>query len=59
MKTFNFSANWVDFGTWVAQTEIEAKDKFAFDAGYKNWVDMVERVEEIGGIQVQYKEVST
>jgi len=43
MKTFNFSANWVDFGEWEAETLTQAKDDFASDSGYKNWDDMVER----------------
>jgi len=43
MKTFNFSANWVDFGEWEAETLTQAKDDFASDSGYKNWDDMVDR----------------
>ena len=34
MKTFNFSANAVDYGNWSAATKDEAQDKFAIDAGY-------------------------
>ena len=58
MKTFNFSANCVDFGNWIAETESEAKNNFASDSGYKNWADMVERAEEFGGNTVEIKEVS-
>ena len=58
MKTFNFSANWVDFGEWEAKTLDQAKDDFASDSGYKNWDDMVYRSNEFGGNTVEIKEVS-
>jgi hypothetical protein len=58
MKTFNFWANCVDFGNWIAESEDQAKDNFASDSGYKNWADMVDRAEEFGGNTVEIKEVS-
>lgn len=57
MKIFNFWTNFVDFGLWIAESENQAKDNFASDAGYKNWEDMIDRVEEFGGNVVQIKEV--
>ena len=59
MKTFNFSANGLDFGEWLAQTKKEAQEKFAPDAGYKSWADMCERAEEFGGNNVEIKEVTS
>ena len=59
MKTFNFSANGLDFGEWLAQTKKEAQEKFASDAGYKSWADMCERAEEFGGNNVEIKEVTS
>lgn len=49
MKTFNFEANGLDFGEWIAETKEQAQDNFAQDAGYKNWAYMCECVEEFGG----------
>ena len=57
MKTFNFSANGLDFGEWLAQTQKDAQDAFASDAGYKSWADMCGRAEEFGGNNVEVKEV--
>jgi len=57
MATFNFSANAVDFGNWSANTQAEAQDKFASDAGYKSWNDMCERADEFGGNSVEIREV--
>jgi hypothetical protein len=57
MKTFNFWANFVDFGLWIAESENQAKDNFASDAGYKNWEDMIARAEEFGGNTVEFEEV--
>lgn len=59
MKTFNFWTNFVDFGLWVAESEDEAKDNFASDAGYKNWADMIDRTKEFGENTIQIEEVST
>jgi len=53
MKTFNFSANSVDFGEWIAPTKEQAQDAFAMDAGYKSWLDMCQRAEEFGGNSVE------
>jgi len=57
MKTFNFEANGVDFGEWIATTQEQAQDAFASDAGYKSWNDMCERAEEFGGNTVEVKEL--
>ena len=57
MKTFNFSANGLDFGEWAAQNQKGAQDAFASDAGYKSWADMCERAEEFGGNTVEVREV--
>ena len=59
MITFNFSANGLDFGKWLAQTKKEAQEKFASDAGYKSWDDMCERAKEFGGNNVEIKEVTS
>jgi hypothetical protein len=56
MKTFNFSANAIDFGEWIAPTKEQAQDAFAIDAGYKNWADMCQRADEFGGNDVQVLE---
>ena len=57
IKTFNFSANGLDFGNWTASSMEEAQDAFASDAGYRDWADMVERAEEFGGNTVEVREV--
>lgn len=59
MKTFNFWTNFVDFGLWVAESEDQAKDNFASDAGYKNWADMIDRTKEFEENTIQIEEVST
>ena len=56
MKTFNFSANGLDFGDWIADTQEAAQEAFASDAGYKSWGYMVEQAEEFGGNTVEIKE---
>ena len=56
MKTFNFSANAVDFGEWIASTQEQAQDAFAVDAGYRSWSDLCERAEEFGGNTVEVRE---
>jgi hypothetical protein len=58
MATFNFSANALDFGNWESDTQAEAQDRFAFDAGYKSWADMCERADEFGGNNVEIREVA-
>ena len=58
MKTFNFSANCLDFGEWKAPTQEQAQELFAQDSGYKSWAAMVEQAEEFGGNNVQVYEVS-
>lgn len=57
MTTWNFEANGLDFGNWTADTIDAAKDKFASDAGYKDWADMVARADEFGGNTVEIREV--
>ncbi len=58
MKTFNFSANGLDFGDWIADTQKEAQEAFAVDAGYKSWSYMVSEAEENGGNNLEIKEVT-
>lgn len=55
--TFNFSANAIDFGNWTAETQAQAQDQYAQDAGYKGWADMCDRAEEFGGNTVEIREV--
>lgn len=55
MNTFNFSANGLDFGDWIADTQEAAQEEFASDAGYKSWAYMVA---ETGGNDVEIKEVT-
>jgi hypothetical protein len=57
MKKYNFSANGLDFGEWIAQTQEAAQEKFASDAGYISWASMVDQAEEFGGNNVEVKEV--
>lgn len=57
MRTFNFSANGVDFGNHSAETLDEAKELFAADAGYSTWAAMVDQAEEFGGNTVDILEV--
>ena len=57
MKTFTFEANGQEFGEWHAQTQEQAQDAFAADAGYKNWTDMCERADEFGGNTVEVREL--
>lgn len=56
-NTFNFSANAIDFGNWTAETQAQAQDKYAQDAGYKSWADMCERADEFGGNTIEIREV--
>lgn len=58
MKTFTFEANGHEFGEWHAQTQEQAQDVFASEAGYKNWADMCERANEFGGNTVTVKELT-
>jgi hypothetical protein len=57
MKTFNFSANGLDFGDWQGETLEAAQESFASDAGYSNWAAMVEQAEEFGGNTVEVTEL--
>jgi hypothetical protein len=58
MKTFNFSANGHDFGDYIADTQEEAQEAFASDAGYISWFYMITQAEENGGNNVEIKEVT-
>lgn len=59
MKTFNFSANGMNFGNYSAATQEDAQELFAKDAGYRSWAAMVELAEEnsTGGNNVEVLEV--
>ena len=57
MKTFNFSANGLDFGNWSALTLEDAREAFASDAGYTSWGAMIELAEEFGGNTVEVREI--
>lgn len=57
MANFNFSANGIDFGNYASETQEQAQEAFASDAGYKSWAAMVEQAEEFGGNTVEVKEV--
>lgn len=57
MKTFNFSANGLDFGEWEAPTKEQAQESFASDSGYRSWAAMVEQAEEFGGNNVEVCEI--
>ena len=64
MKTFNFSANGIDFGNYEAASQEEAQEIFAKDANYPSWAAMVQQAEEFGrvgrsptGNAVEVKEV--
>lgn len=56
-KTFNFSANAVDFGNFVAETQEAAQEAFAAAAGYSSWQSMCEQAEEFGGNNVEIREL--
>jgi hypothetical protein len=58
MRTFNFSANALDFGNWEANTQDQAQESFASDSGYKSWAAMVEQADEFGGNNVEVIEVT-
>ncbi len=58
MKTFNFSANGIDFGNYSGATKSAAQEAFAQDASYASWAAMVEQAEEFGGNTVEVREIS-
>jgi len=58
MITYKFHANGLDFGTYIATNENEAKELFAVDAGYKNWQAMIDQAEEFGGNTVEFYEIN-
>jgi|JI9StandDraft_1071089.scaffolds.fasta_scaffold970973_1 hypothetical protein len=43
-KTFQISANGTDMGKYTGETEQDALDSYASDAGYENFADLLERV---------------
>lgn len=57
-KTFNFSANGIDFGNYSANSKEAAQEVFAQDAGYTSWAAMVEQAEEFGGNAVEVSETA-
>ena len=57
MKTYNFSAQGIDFGNYSGTDLAHAQDVFAQDAGYPSWHYMEEQAEEFGGNNVEIKEV--
>ena len=57
-KTFNFSANGIDFGNYQGETQEAAQEAFAQDAGYSSWAAMVEQAEEFGGNTVEVREIT-
>jgi hypothetical protein len=57
MKTYNFSAQGIDFGNYSGTDLAHAQDVFAQDAGYPSWSYMEEQAEEFGGNNVEIKEV--
>lgn len=58
MKTFNFSANVIDFGNYSGESQEAAQEVFAQDAGYESWAAMVDDAESFfGGNNVEVQEV--
>ncbi len=49
MKTFNFSANAIDFGDYRGATIEAACEAFAREAGYRSWKAMTEQAIETSG----------
>jgi hypothetical protein len=48
-KTYNFSANGINFGEYTGATLEEAMEAFATDAGYTSWDEMTEQAIEVSG----------
>ena len=57
IKTFNFSANGLNFGDYQGSTQEEAQEAFAKDASYSSWSAMIEQAEEFGGNTVKVREI--
>ena len=57
MKTYNFSAQGIDFGNYSGADLADAQEVFAQDAGYSSWLYMEEQAKEFGGNNVEIKEV--
>ena len=47
MKIYRFEANGILFGDYAGNTQDEAQEAFAIDAGYASWAAMVEQAEEV------------
>ncbi len=45
MTRYLVSSEWIDFGVYEADSEQQARDLCAQDAGYRSEADMVERLE--------------
>lgn len=58
MKTFNFSANGLDFGNYQATNIKNAQNIFAINAGYKNWAAMVKEAQEFSGSVIEVIEIN-
>jgi len=58
MKSYNFSANGTDFGSWSAITQEQAQQFFADDSGYVSWAAMVADRDEFGGDNIVVAEVA-
>lgn len=56
-KTFQISANGTDMGEYTGETEQDALDAFASDAGYENFADLLERVPDATLDEVEVFEI--
>jgi hypothetical protein len=56
-KTFNFSANAINFGNFTADSQAAAQNLFADASGYKSWIEMCKQADEFGGNSVEIREV--
>lgn len=58
MTAYNFSANGLDYGNYEGETQAQAQEAFATDAGYASWAAMVEQAIEVSGANnVEIREV--
>ena len=46
MNIYRFEANGIVFGDYTGDTQADAQEAFAMDAGYASWAAMVEQAEE-------------
>lgn len=57
-KTYNFSANGMDFGNYSGNSLREAIESFASDAGYTSWDAMTDQAIEVSGAgNIEIREV--